>query len=82
MEKFKVRVIVLKEKSLRTATNHAANGKVFQLPIIPRMGDHLELKTQTSDASSELATYEVKSVYIMNRNAIDAEVHVITDETE
>lgn len=80
MEKFKVKVYVEKQKDFSAASDHAANGRVYDLPIIPRKGDHLVLDTIEDGHQIESSIYEVNTVYIMNSGKFDAQIHVLTDE--
>ncbi|AUX11466.1 hypothetical protein C0213_03270 [Latilactobacillus sakei] len=80
MEKFKVKVYVEKKKDFSTASGHAANGRIYELPIIPRKGDYLVLDTTMDDNHVESSRYEVYIVNIMNTGNVDAQIHVLTDE--
>lgn len=81
MNSYKVKIYVLDKPK------DSANGKVFNLPIIPRVGDYIDVKYQTDPVNHPLRHYagvfEIKRVYIHEVGSVfDATLHVEGDEEE
>lgn len=79
MSSYKVKIYVLDKPK------DSANGKVFNLPIIPRVGDYIDVKYKTDPVNhpliSHAAVFEVKRVHIHEvGSAFDAILHVDGDD--
>ena len=66
-------------------TKDSLNGKVIEMPIIPRVGDYVDLnyKVEEKDGSSHGVglVAEVTKVYILDSSQkVNAQVHVKVDE--
>ena len=62
-------------------TDHAANAKVLEFPIIPRVGDQIQTDVQEAK-HREASVYTVTKVTLFQIKArtIDAEIVVETDD--